>query len=201
MTKINKTKLVIGCSLTSIVLLTLVAFSCAGATDKPASVSQFTPDVEEIRSICSLATTELDYNNVAKSKKTYWFFKKREKKLWIEHKGVVKVGIDVNKLEIVPEDDSWHITIPKAEILSVSCDPDSFNQASFTMSNSSLRKFSAYEQNKAMSEAVNNMKIDAESNNEILHDAQLKAKKIIENYFSQLNKKTNNEVHIKWDLQ
>lgn len=69
------------------------------------------------------------------------------------------------------------------------------------MSNSSLRKFSAYEQNKAMSEAVNNMKIDAESNNEILHDAQLKAKKIIENYFFQLNKKTNNEVHIKWDLQ
>lgn len=195
MAKVNRTKLISGCSLASIVLLTLAAFSCAGAIDKPASVSQFTPDVEEIRSICSLATTELDYNNVAKSKKTYWFFKKREKKLWIEHKGVVKVGIDVNKLEIVPEDDSWHITIHKAEILSVSCDPDSFNQASFTMSNSSLRKYSAYEQNTAMSEAVNNMKIDAESNNEILHDAQLKAKKIIENYFSQLNKKTNNEVH------
>lgn len=69
------------------------------------------------------------------------------------------------------------------------------------MSNSILRKFSAYEQNKAMSEAVNNMKIDAESNNEILHDAQIKAKKIIENYFSQLNKKTSNNIQLKWDLQ
>ena len=52
-----------------------------------------------------------------------------------------------------------------------------------------------------MAEAVNNMKIDAESNNEILHDAQIKAKKIIENYFSQLNKKTSNDVQLKWDLQ
>lgn len=202
MIKINKTTLlIIGCSLAGVLLLSLVAFSCTRATHNHSSVSQFTPDVEEIRSICSLATTELDYNNVAKSKKTYGFFRTREKKLWIEHKGVVKVGIDVNKIEIVQEEDSWHITIPKAEILSVSCDPDSFNQESFTMSNSSSRKFSAYEQNKAMAEAVNNMKIDAESNNEILHDAQIKAKKIIENYFVQLNKKTNNEVHIIWDLQ
>lgn len=201
MIKVNKTKLIIGCSVAVVLLVSLAVFSCKGASLNHPSVSQIAPDVEEIRSICSLATTELDYNNVAKSKKTYRFFKTREKKLWIEHKGVVKVGIDVNKLEIFPEEDSWHITIPKAEILSVSCDPESFNQESFTKSNSSLKKFSAYEQNKAMAEAINNMKIDAESNNEILHDAQIKAKKIIENYFVQLNKKTNNEVHIIWDLQ
>lgn len=201
MKKINKKFFIIGFSSICVLFLLIAAFSCIASFDKAPSVSQVVPDVEEIRSLCSLATTELDYNNVAKSTKSYWFFKKREKKLWIEHKGVVKVGVDVNKLEIISEDDSWLITIPKAEILSVSCDPDSFNQDSFTMSNSILRKFSAYEQNKAMSEAVNNMKIDAESNNEILHDAQIKAKKIIENYFSQLNKKTSNNVQLKWDLQ
>lgn len=201
MKHINKKLFIVGLSSMSVMFLLITAFSCAGSSEKATSVSQVALDVEEIRSLCSLATTELDYNNVAKSTKSYWFFKKREKKLWIEHKGVVKVGVDVNKLEIIPEEDSWLITIPKAEILSVSCDPDSFNQDSFTMSNSILRKFSAYEQNKAMSEAVNNMKIDAESNNEILHDAQIKAKKIIENYFSQLNKKTSNNVQLKWDLQ
>ena len=201
MKKINKKLFIVGFSSICVLFLLITVFSCITSFDKTPSVSQVAPDVEEIRSLCSLATTELDYNNVAKSTKSYWFFKKREKKLWIEHKGVVKVGVDVNKLEIIPEEDSWLITIPKAEILSVSCDPDSFNQDSFTMSNSILRKFSAYEQNKAMSEAVNNMKIDAECNNEILHDAQIKAKKIIENYFSQLNKKTSNNVQLKWNLQ
>lgn len=201
MTKVIKTKLIMGCSFVSVLFLVFASFACSGVADNHSSLSHFSPDVEEIRSICSLATTELDYNNVAKSVDKYWFFGKREKKLWIEHKGVVKVGIDVNKLEIFPEEDSWHITIPKAEILSVSCDPDSFNQDSFTISNSCLRKFSVYKQNEAMAEAEQNMRTDAESNYEILHDAQIKAKKIIENYFSQLNKKTNNEVSIKWDLQ
>ena len=95
----------------------------------------------------------------------------------------------------------WVITLPKAEVLDVKCAPDSFTKDSFTISNSWLRKFSVYKQNKAMAEAEQNMRTDAESNNEILHDAQIKAKKIIENYFAQLNIKTSSEVNITWDLQ
>ena len=202
MIKVNKMKqCVIGCSIGTILLFSLAAFSCKGENDNQPSVSKVSPDIEEIRSMCSLATTELDYNNVAKSAKSYWLFGKHEKKLWIEHKGIVKVGIDVNKLEIYPEEDSWHVTIPKAEILSARCDPESFNQDSFTKSNFPLIKISGYEQNEAMDKAVEDMKKDAEGNKEILYDAQIKAKKIIENYFSQLNRKTNSEVNIKWDLQ
>lgn len=89
MKKINKKLFIVSFSSICVLFLLIAAFSCIASFDKTPSVSQVTPDVEEIRSLCSFATTELDYNNVAKSTKSYWFFKKWEKKLWIEHKGVV----------------------------------------------------------------------------------------------------------------
>jgi hypothetical protein len=159
-----------------------------------------TPDLEEIRSICSLATTELEYNNVAKTTKYYWFFGKKEKKLWIEHKGVVKIGIDVNKIEVIPEGNKWTIRIPKAEVLSANCDEKSFTDESYTMSKSILRRFSAKEQNSSMADAIKNMETDAANNSAILRDAQVRAKKILKNYFLQLNKKTKANIQIKWEL-
>lgn len=198
----NKKVVCLICGGVTLFFALVISLSIAGKNKFNSEKQTFyiTPDVEEICYICSLATTELDYNNVAKVSKSYWFMKKREKKLWIEHRGTVKVGIDVNKLEISSENNVWTLRIPKAEILSVSCNPDFFTENSFTISDSNWKKISAYDQNAAMAKAISDMKVDAENNTAILHDAQIKAKKILENYFNQLNIKTNSNIQIKWEL-
>ena len=200
MREISKKTIWIICGSVFLILVLMILGSIASKAYRRNLVIHTEPDIEEIRSICKLATTEVDYNNVAETSKRYGSFKKHEKKLWIEHKGIVKVGIDVNQLEIIPDGNTWLIRIPKAEILSVTCDPESFKEESFTISKSKFGRISAKEQNEAMAVAISNMKVDAESNHEILHDAQLKAKKIIENYFQQFNKQAAEEIHIKWEL-
>lgn len=148
-------------------------------------------DIERMQEICKRATIELDYNDVAKVSAGYWFFKKRNKQLWIEHKVLVKIGIDESKLEVSEENDKQIIYIPKAEILNVYCDPESFTEDSFSIEKTIFRKVSAKEQNTAMSNAIKEIKNDAEGQSECLRDAQKRAAKLIENDLEQLQIQTS----------
>ena len=118
MTPVNKKYYLI-----AVMLAFLIIGTFSGCTDKKAAVQAVnaTPEVEELKSICELATLECYYHNVAKSVKTKGdgiaHIGEKERVFWIEYSGVAKVGIDMSKvkMESADEEGKYIITIPKSD--------------------------------------------------------------------------------------
>lgn len=171
-------------------------------TTTETNASQIEPDIYQIRSICELATLECYYHNVAKSEKkkgtgiTHWFEKDRE--FWLEYDGVAKVGIEMENISMTFEDNVCTITIPEAKILSMDC---SFQKESYISSEDGLNsnQITADDTTNALREAQEEMQETILNNSALLINAQNRAKKLIENYINQLQKKTNTYFKVNWN--
>ena len=104
-----------------IAVVVCIAFCSCSA--KPA------PDFTSISSICELATLECYYHNVATYEDQGWNFiiSVGNKKAWIEYDGIIKIGIDGNKVVVHEpnKENVIEIEIPKSQVLSVNVDSDS----------------------------------------------------------------------------
>ena len=94
----------------------MLAFSFAGCTSEQ---SEKKPEIElqQIKSIGEFAVLECYYHNVAKSdttKKVLWW--NTDRRLWIEYTGIVKAGVDVEKIDMKMDGNTLTISLPKAEI-------------------------------------------------------------------------------------
>ena len=162
------------------------------------------PDITTIRSICEMATLECYYHNVAKSDKTasrgITHVGEKDRKFWVEYDGVVKLGIDMSKVKMTVENRDITITIPKAKVLSVTINEDSYNKDSFIAAKDGINsnKITAEDATKAVKEANEEMKETAQENTALLANAQHRAKDLIENYVQQIGKATGVEYKINW---
>lgn len=100
----------------------MLAFSFAGCTSEQ---SEKKPEIElqQIKSIGEFAVLECYYHNVAKSdtmKKVLWW--NTDRRLWIEYTGIVKAGVDIDKIDMKVDGNTLTISLPKAEILSCKVD-------------------------------------------------------------------------------
>lgn len=159
------------------------------------------PQLEEIKTMCALGTTEIDYNNVAHVEKEDWFFGDKQRKMWIEYKAIVKTGIDVEELEMDKQGNRILITIPEAKVLSVTCDIDSFNEDSFRTSKAFPVKFTARDQNASIAKANEEIKTTTENNRDLMRDSQQRAKKIIQNYIDDFTTADGNKYEVEWKLR
>ena len=81
--------------------------------------------------IAQMATLKCYYHNTAKlSHEGSWFFNNGYKRMWMEYSGIVKYGIDADKVTISPDANGHRviITVPPAHVLD---DPD-VNEKSFS---------------------------------------------------------------------
>ena len=97
------------------------------------------PEITQIRSICELATLECCYNNVAKSTKEpgtgLSHLGEKQRDFWIEYSGTAKIGIDMSELKMdITDGNIITITVPKAKILSISVDQQSYSEDSYVIS-------------------------------------------------------------------
>lgn len=145
------------------------------------------PDFAEISTFCKLASKKVTYNNVAVVSDDWWMFGARNKKMWIQYTGDVKIGIDGEKLKYDINGRNITFTIPKAEIISQSVDVESLNENSYKTSKS-RRKISAEKQNKALAKGDKYMYEKTEENHQLMHSSQVSARKIIENYFDEISR-------------
>ena len=111
----------------------MLAFSFAGCTSEQ---SEKKPEIElqQIKSIGEFAVLECYYHNVAKSdttKKVLWW--NTDRRLWIEYTGIVKAGVDVEKIDMKMDGNTLTISLPKAEILSCKVDKDSLTEDSYVV--------------------------------------------------------------------
>ena len=159
------------------------------------------PDFNDINYMYDLAVTELDYNDVARVDADYWFFGKKSKKMWIEHKSAVKVGVDANEIKVDSGKNKVTVTVPKAKVLSVNVDPNSFNANSYSISSTRLRKISAKEQNTAMHNANKDIKKIVSQDPVLMHEAQKRTGKVLSGYFSALMDKTHDKRKLEVSLE
>ncbi len=164
------------------------------------------PNLSQIQNICELATLECYFRNVAKSVKekgtgiSHWGEKDRT--FWIEYTGIAKIGIDMAKVTMQVDGTNVMITLPEAEILSYKV--DEITEASYITSPDSWfnkNPITAEEQTAAVEEAQAEMKSNVENNSALFIRAQDRAKKLIENYITQLGEASGVEYHIIWEYE
>lgn len=187
----------------------LLLIGCLSACgQKEVEVVNGDPELEKIQAICTLATMECYYHDVAIIEKlknvdgTFFDFLKKDRHMWIEYTGIVKIGIDVKKVKLEIDGDNVKITIPPAELLSVS--KEDFNEDSFYASEDDWlvkNKFSASDQTRAVNETQEVMTQSILANAELMRDAQIKAQKLIANYVNMLGDATGRHYMITWEFE
>ncbi|MBQ2729188.1 MAG: DUF4230 domain-containing protein [Clostridia bacterium] len=175
----------------------IASFTSCANKDKSENT---TPELKQIKSICTLATLECHYNNVAKGKKevdngiSHLFEKERE--FWIEYTGTAKIGIEMENVTMKITDTNIKITMPKAKLLSTNYDEDTYKIVS---SKDGINKKTAEDQENAINEAQENMKTAVENNSSLMGAAQRRAETLIENYINQLGSFSGVEYTITWE--
>ncbi|WMJ22886.1 DUF4230 domain-containing protein [Paludicola sp. MB14-C6] len=186
-------------------ILPIGLFSGCSKQVKSSLIKQ--PSIEQVRSICDLATLECFYNNVAKSEKTagtgVWHLWEKDRKFWFEYTGIAKIGIDMAKVNMKVDGENVTISIPNAKLLSIGIDEKSFNNDSLVLNQDGFNKneITANEKTAAIDNAQKEMEKTVMRNTALLINAQDRAKELIENYIVNLGEISGIEYKIKWEYQ
>ena len=161
------------------------------------------PSITEIRSICNLATLECHFNNVAKSTKAAGtglsHLGEADRDFWIEYSGIVKIGVDMSKVNIKISDNVVTVYIPDAEILSYKADSESMSETIAKPDKLNKNPISSEDKTSAMNTAEIQIKEGIEKNTTLLATAKEKAKTLIENYINKLGEETGVNYTIVWN--
>ncbi|MFZ3543323.1 DUF4230 domain-containing protein [Bifidobacterium adolescentis] len=124
------------------------------------------------------------YHNTAKlSHEGSWFFNNGYKRMWMEYSGIVKYGIDADKVTISPDANGHRviITVPPAHVLD---DPD-VNEKSFSkplVSTGFATSITAEEKTEMFDKAQQSMLKQAKTDSALLAQAEARARTILEQY-------------------
>ena len=185
--------------------------SCNGKNQEEDSSSKAqTPDgkpsIDQIKSICNMATLECYYHNVAESEKLadtgITHIGEKDRKFWIEYTGVAKLGIDMTKVKMDINKQKITITLPKAKIIGEpEIEETTLNDKSYISSEDgwNSNEITAEDQTKAIDAAQDEMKNSIRSNSALLANAQNRARMLIDNYIKQLGKAVNVEYEVDYE--
>ncbi len=182
----------------------VMVLSSLSGCSKPEPV-KIEPSLEQIQSICNLATEECYYNNVAKSDKTkgtgITHIGEKDRKFWIEYTGIAKLGVEMSEVKMEVSGDKIKMTLPKAKVLDLTIDHETLNEDSFIVSEDgwfNKNKITAEEQKQAIQNAQAEMQKTVEENSALLLTARNRAKTLIENYLNQLGEAAGVAYQITW---
>lgn len=157
----------------------------------------------------NLVTLQSYYHNVAEVIKpagtgiTHLF--EKDRKMWIEYTGTVKLGINLNDVEIKVKNDEINVYVPKAKIIG---NPDilekEFTEKSFIDSIDGFlnkNKITMDDSVGAMSTAQNKMIETVNNDSNLLNSAQKRAKNIIEETIYQITGVSDDVYIINWEYE
>lgn len=156
-------------------------------------------EYNSIEKICELATLEAYYHNVAEFKQnSEKWFNVGYKKYWIEYDGIVKIGIDVNKIQINPVDENNNIKIyiPEPKIMDI--DSDTISMREPITDKGAFTKITTEDKATGYSQAQAEMEKKASEDENVMGQAKENAKNLIAEYVRNINKQINKEVTIEW---
>lgn len=197
--KEKRTKTTIIIVLLLLVSVVLTLFVLDAITDKKVSkVAEFS----EVKRICELATLECYYHNVAEKENQpdHWWNKIwKEKKYFFEYEGIIKIGIDFDKVEISQPDEKGvvRIFVPQARVL----DGDHVvveTIGDLISEKGALVKITTEERAKLLGETQEIMKKNAEEDEALLNQAQQKAKDLLEKYVTTVGEGLGQSYTVEW---
>lgn len=162
------------------------------------------PDFSGIDTICELATLECYYHNVVEYEKQpdglfqYGLFQYGYKKMWMEYEGIIKVGIDVNEVQVEQPDENnvVRITIPNARVMDVDVDPYSMSDP--IVDTGILTTITTEEKSQAFAETQKAMRENAENDSYILSQAQENAKELLKQYVIQVGEQIGQDYTVEF---
>ena len=185
------------------VLPALLLLLCGcGAKEEEQTEKKPEISISDMRAVCELATMECYYHNTAKlaSEKKVLFWN-TSKKLWIEYSGIVKLGIDVSRVDMKVDGNVVTIAMPEAEVLSCDVDETSLTKDSFYSETKGLGsgKVGAEEQSQAFEAAQKEMRAVVEQDEALLLQAGDRAKILLENYVKQIADAAGVTYEVRWE--
>lgn len=186
----------------SMCVMMMCSLSACGLKQKDTSVEKVI-NITQMKAICELATLECYYHNVAKvskEKDVLWWDTKAE--LWIEYSGIVKVGVDISDLDLEVNGEVVTITMPKAAVLSCEVDETKLNKDSYIMIREGLgaEKITADDQTLAFQTAQDSMREAAETDEELISQAQQRAEDLLESYINNVGDILGKKYTISWNI-
>lgn len=160
-------------------------------------------NLEQLKSVCELATMECYYHNTARSstdkKVLFW---NTSKKLWMEYSGIVRIGIDISRLDLDISGQTVTITLPEAKIISCRVDEDSLSKDHVYTELTGLgaSRVTAQDQTEAFANAQQNMLEEVEKDTSLLLQAQDRAKTLLLNYVKNIGDAIGMEYHVQWKM-
>lgn len=194
----KKMKLVICC-----ISLLLLVLSC----EKSENIT-INENIKKIEFTGMLVTYKAYFHNVLEYEKPagvgviHWF--EKDRKLFAEYTGTVKLGIDLSKVIISNEGNSIKVFVPKATIIgNPNVDKEDFKAENFIESKEGINKnkITIDDATKAFELAQENIKETVKNDSELLGIAQKRAKVLIEENIRQIINIDSDKYVIDWEYE
>lgn len=149
------------------------------------------PNLDQLREISDWITLEAEYHNVAKVEKDagsgIFHLGEVDRKLWVEYVGIIKVGVEADKIDMTIKDNKVRIDMPKPSILFINY--KDYNSDSYYVSKDSWfnkNKLNYKDMNDAMEEADKKMLDEVNKNHKLFDEAQNNLEVLMTNYINKI---------------
>ncbi len=162
-------------------------------------------NIKKLELTGNLVTYEAYFHNVLETTKDSDSIFKKDRKLFAEYTGTIKLGIDLSKVKIDVQGNTINVLIPKAKIIGEpNVDESDFKKEKFIESEDGFlikNPITGDDISKAFDDAQNEMKKSAESDEQLLSTAQTRAKIIIEESVNQFAGISSKDYTINWEFE
>lgn len=162
-------------------------------------------NIKKLELTGNLVTYEAYFHNVLETTKDSNSIFKKDRKLFAEYTGTIKLGIDLSKVKIDVQGDTINVLIPKAKIIGEpNVDESDFKKEKFIESEDGFlikNPITGDDISKAFDDAQSEMKKSAESDEQLLSTAQTRAKIIIEESINQFAGISSKDYTINWEFE
>jgi len=181
------------------VLIFAMLFAAPGCK-KEESVPLAEPELTQMKNIFELAVMDCYFHNVAKyfkqdAQKGFLGIGAKDKEFWIEYDAVVTLGIDVSRVIIDMQDNKITISLPPAQIISYKVEPLQADQYYVAKDSADVV---AEDEVEAFKLAETELKKVVQEDKELLSNAQLRAKKLLESYILNISTLAQKTYVLEW---
>ena len=155
-------------------------------------------DSLSVELLSRLITLECRFHNVAVNYEEAGFLGMKNTNVWMEFDEIVKLGVDVTKIKIMPptEDGIIEIYLPPAEVISCNRDISTISKPVFELG--LFAEFSGEDEMKIMDYAKDRIMSNLRDSTGILDQAYTSAKNTIEQYVINIGKLNGDEYTVVW---
>ncbi len=180
-----------------VVAFSLIFISSYAQVPQEKDIPEVTLDISQMKNIGELAVLECYYNNVARlheedAEGILWW--KKDMNMWIEYESIIKLGINVEHLQINIEANSVKIELPPIEVLS----SESNFENVLIYHDDQYALPTAEQQTEVFEEIESKLQDDVINNDVLISQSHERVKKLITDYVTSVGELTNQVYEIEW---